>query len=601
MKSFAPLRPPSSFLYDDHSTLSSLLQGTIDYLGTEMGATLSLLYFEEESILWEPSGEKTQGEQAEASMVLAATFAAKAALKVPPIIRPPDLGDLSYRQVSRSVFFAESASPPISKRVGLEDHTLLVFESRKLIFCRGFCLLFIPSDRQRHEAVFQLATEAAGDFLDRILPILEALHRRESQQFSAKLLEAGRSVLTGEPGTRFSKIFSQVADWIGAEGASLFVKGVGDHPESIQLVATHPKKIPLNRMTYPSDPISPTTYVLGLETTCQIPDVKAFRTKLGLKSDQLPFWADVEELNHPRSLLFAFYRSHEDTLYLLRSTNSTTNPSRVFHVLDSLRANQIVPLLSLLHRAMENEYRAMHFFLDSSHELRQRLTGIRSGASYVQKSLARNLSDEFFRQERIHKLNHIVSTADGIVKILERFRYPLPTLSQASDDVKPFRPYADLVRPVCELFLQRARSRRLTFDYHGTEQLGLVYSNLDDWKQVVENIVNNAVKYTFAGQDILIAFERLPQGGGKIHFASESLPITEEEGSFIFDFKYRTPLAEARTEEGDGIGLSICRWVVQRYGGRIDWKKNGTVNVFTVLLPKHLFRPGLPGELGHAQ
>lgn len=218
------------------------------------------------------------------------------------------------------------------------------------------------------------------------------------------------------------------------------------------------------------------------------------------------------------------------------------------------------------------------------------LIGLNSAANYVSKSLVRQSHNEKVMHERLMKLTHIKSTVTEIVKMLNRFNFPLPSLQKDETEIRPFKPYADLVRPICETYIDKARKKGLYFTYHGKDQLGLIYSNISEWKQVIENIVNNMIKYTFRNEEMAVAFQRNPHGGGVIHFASRSILIREEEKDLIFEFRYRTKMATNQTEDGDGIGLSIAKYIVSGHGGQILVKTKGDINVFSITLPSHLFR-----------
>jgi len=157
----------------------------------------------------------------------------------------------------------------------------------------------------------------------------------------------------------------------------------------------------------------------------------------------------------------------------------------------------MVVSFALMHRSAENEFRAMKIFLNVKHEFRQKFAGINSAINYVTKSLVRQEDNEYVMKERLMKLAHVKNTNTEIMRLLDRFSFPLPSLENDIDIIKPFKPWADLVRPICETFSEKASQKKIFIIPPDKKQLGLMYSNISEWRQVIENIVNNMVKYTF--------------------------------------------------------------------------------------------------------
>lgn len=101
-------------------------------------------------------------------------------------------------------------------------------------------------------------------------------------------------------------------------------------------------------------------------------------------------------------------------------------------------------------------------------------------------------------------------------------------------------------------------------------------------KQVVNNLVGNAIKYTDKGEvTVAVAI-----GNGKmtISVADTGCGMTPEEQQRVFNAFTRLP--DAQGKEGVGLGLSITREIVQRLGGTINLaSRKGSGSKFTVVLP----------------
>jgi two-component system, OmpR family, sensor histidine kinase VicK len=112
-----------------------------------------------------------------------------------------------------------------------------------------------------------------------------------------------------------------------------------------------------------------------------------------------------------------------------------------------------------------------------------------------------------------------------------------------------------------------------------------VAADPDKLRQVLTNLLDNAVKYSPDGGSVRIA---LGQSGNRIRFRIEDqgLGIPPTEQARIFEKFFRLDPNLTRGVGGTGLGLYICRELVDRMDGRIwvtsDGRRGST---FTVELP----------------
>jgi signal transduction histidine kinase len=111
-------------------------------------------------------------------------------------------------------------------------------------------------------------------------------------------------------------------------------------------------------------------------------------------------------------------------------------------------------------------------------------------------------------------------------------------------------------------------------------------------RQLVMNLLTNAVKYTPAGGRVRLWLER---EDGRVRFGVSDTGIGIAPGDLphIFDRFWRADSARTRTGErpGVGLGLAICKWIAEAHGGTIEVQSRpGRGTTFSVTLP------ATPGE-----
>jgi signal transduction histidine kinase len=119
----------------------------------------------------------------------------------------------------------------------------------------------------------------------------------------------------------------------------------------------------------------------------------------------------------------------------------------------------------------------------------------------------------------------------------------------------------------------------------GSEDQAQVMGDPDRLKQLFLNLVDNAIKYTPAGGNVMLSLRR--EGDWvSVEVADTGIGIPPEHLDRIFDRFYRVDKARSREEGGTGLGLAIVKWIVDAHGGRVDVKSEvGKGSTFCVCLP----------------
>lgn len=157
-----------------------------------------------------------------------------------------------------------------------------------------------------------------------------------------------------------------------------------------------------------------------------------------------------------------------------------------------------------------------------------------------------------------------------------------------------------LLEDVINLIQYSAKEKGLSFETNISSKLprGL-FGDVLRIRQIMVNILSNAVKYTSEGRVILSVSQEDVSNNGttlKIEVRDTGIGIKEEDMQKLFTNFQRLDITKNRSVEGNGLGLAITHRLVMAMGGRIDVESTyGEGSVFTVYLPQTI---GESAELG---
>lgn len=104
-------------------------------------------------------------------------------------------------------------------------------------------------------------------------------------------------------------------------------------------------------------------------------------------------------------------------------------------------------------------------------------------------------------------------------------------------------------------------------------------------EQVIQNLLQNAVKYSPDGGAVRVHVERR-NGEVALSVADDGIGIPQAAQELLFQRFYRAPNAEAQRMSGMGIGLYVVKEIVTLHGGRVEVaSREGEGSIFTVTLP----------------
>jgi signal transduction histidine kinase len=206
----------------------------------------------------------------------------------------------------------------------------------------------------------------------------------------------------------------------------------------------------------------------------------------------------------------------------------------------------------------ENVRRRM--MADIAHELRTPLTVIRGQVEALQDGVFELTPDN-------------VSPIHDQVLLLSRLVDDLRDLALAEAGRLPLEfgqvDLGELSSRVVASFQPQAQARHISLNINRGAELPLVQADDQRLKQVLANLLSNALRHTPEGGSISL---RLGTEKQKVLVTvSDTGPgIEEKDLPFVFDRFYRGDRSRSRTEGGVGLGLAIARQIVEAHGGEIS-------------------------------
>jgi two-component system OmpR family sensor kinase len=223
---------------------------------------------------------------------------------------------------------------------------------------------------------------------------------------------------------------------------------------------------------------------------------------------------------------------------------------------------------------------------DVSHELRTPLTTIQGNLDLLRRGA---VDDPKMRAEAL------ATIGDETVR-MRRLINDLLLLAQADAGLKLHRVTVELDTLLLEVYRQAQVMAQGVTVRLGAEDEALVLGDVEQLRQLLLNLVDNALKYTPAGGEVTLTLRR---SGGWVRVLVEDngIGIAPEDLPHIFDRFYRADRSRARPKvlssenrgaaAGAGLGLAIAQWIAQAHDGRIEvesWLGKGSI--FTVWLPE---------------
>jgi len=219
------------------------------------------------------------------------------------------------------------------------------------------------------------------------------------------------------------------------------------------------------------------------------------------------------------------------------------------------------------------------FVANASHELRTPLTSIRGFVEALEDGAVAEpeKAQRFLGKVRTHA-DRMAALVDDL---LELSRLESGDRAPEWEETLPAEVAEDVVASFSGLATRKDISLR-------REDRGApaVVTDPERLRRVLENLVDNAVKYTPDGGGVAVTTSAGPDGSARVEVADDGPGIAPEHQARIFERFYRVDKARSRELGGTGLGLSIVRHLAEGMGASVSVESEpGKGSKFTLTLP----------------
>lgn len=236
-----------------------------------------------------------------------------------------------------------------------------------------------------------------------------------------------------------------------------------------------------------------------------------------------------------------------------------------------LQANAMLKLKD----KVKNEY-----VMRITHDIKGHITAIQSCIAVLNGNFIGPLTpqQEEFVGRALKRIQILYKFISDLLSLTDR------RLQQKSD--KKYFSFKNSLEEIIRLAENSAQEKNISIIKNIETSIGNIYGEPASIEEVLSIIIQNAVKYSPAGKNVLINLKDKPKNV-LVEVIDNGIGIPEDEIPHIFNEFYRATNAKAESKEGTGLGLAIAKHIVEDHKGKI-WVES-KVNVgttFYLLLKK---------------
>jgi signal transduction histidine kinase len=281
---------------------------------------------------------------------------------------------------------------------------------------------------------------------------------------------------------------------------------------------------------------------------------------------------------------------------ILQSGFLTLQYSRAFETIDRQRAELykhragLEKLVAERTRKLEEAMRVAEqanaaksdFLAHMSHELRTPLNHIYGFAQLLagQKIGALNDKQREFLRDILNSGKHLLGLIDRVLDLTK------VEAGRMEMDRSEYR-LGEIVAESTTMLTGRAQSAGVSFSTEGFENVPPLYGDRMKIKQVIINILDNALKFSPDGGEVRISASLEEEGKVTVRIADSGIGIEEAHYERVFEPMEQLSTIDSGRYSGAGLGMALARRYIELHRGKLTvWSEGlGKGTTFTIILP----------------
>jgi|GEM_PF-824042 len=245
--------------------------------------------------------------------------------------------------------------------------------------------------------------------------------------------------------------------------------------------------------------------------------------------------------------------------------------------------------LAEYHAQLETSYEELkvanklktEFISNISHELLTPLTSIRGFSELMLDEKIGQVNDK-----QKNSLDTIVRNSDRLTRLIKNLLSS--SILESNEFVMEFRPISinEIISKCIQDLEPQANKKEITIIQESQANIAINGDELG-LLRVLTNLLDNAIKFSPHGGDIRVAAED-NDNEIRLSIIDSGVGIPSNEIPYIFERFYQTDGSSSRKFGGVGLGLSICKTIIEKHNGTINAVSDGKGSTFLITLPKNI-------------
>ena len=212
-----------------------------------------------------------------------------------------------------------------------------------------------------------------------------------------------------------------------------------------------------------------------------------------------------------------------------------------------------------------------------SHDLRSPLTAVFGYMELVERTGSLNENQMEFMRRLQHSVQHMTNLVNDLLD--------LGRLEAGFDTRRELVQPENVLKYTLDVFDSQVKKKRIFVETTINGEMRPIRANPIRIRQMLDNLVGNAIKYTPEGGRVRVAMS-MQENQIVIRVEDTGPGIPAEEQNRVFEKFYRVPTGNVHDVKGFGLGLSYVKAMMDAHHGRVDVQSElGKGSTFTLFFP----------------